>query len=116
MRPCGVCGTALWFDQWNCSRAHICAESGIARNLWCSWPPSAVEESESGEQRQQSGGDEARVTCASVSVSIVPTRLARIRPDPNRHQAWDVLGLGIRRSGVLPSHARVNGVPPLYRA
>ena len=35
--------------------------------------------------------------------------------DPNNHQAWDDLGLGIRRSGVLPSHARVNGVPPLYR-
>ena len=46
---------------------------------------------------------------------FVPTRLARIRPDPNRHLTWDDLGLGIRRSGVLPSHSRVNGVPPLYR-
>ena len=104
MRPCGVCGTALWFDQWNCSRAHICAESGIARNLWCSWPPSAVEESESGEQRQQSGGDEARVTCASVSVSIVPTRLARSAPTPIdiRHGmiwGWISGGQGCYRRG-----------------
>ena len=33
----------------------------------------------------------------------------------HRHQACDDQGLGIRRSGVLLSHARVNGVPPLYR-
>ena len=44
---------------------------------------------------------------------FVPTRLARIRPDPNRHQAWDDLGLGTRRSGVLPSHARRNGSLPI---
>ena len=37
---------------------------------------------------------------------------------PHRHQAWDDQGLGIRRSGVLPSHSRANGgvPPPLYRA
>ena len=44
---------------------------------------------------------------------LVPTRLARIRPDPNRHQAWDDLGLGTRRSGVLPSHSRANGSLPI---
>ena len=41
---------------------------------------------------------------------------ARLEPRPHRHQAWDDQGLGIRRSGVLLSHARANGVPPLYRA
>ena len=34
-------------------------------------------------------------------------------PRPHRHQAWDDQGLGIRRSGVLPSHARANGSLPI---
>ena len=44
---------------------------------------------------------------------FMPTRLARIPPDSNRHQAWDDQGLGIRRSGVLLSHARANGSLPI---
>ena len=106
MRPCGVCGTALWFDQWNCSRTHICAESGIARNLWCSWPPSAVEESESGEQRQQSGGDEARVTRASVSVSslfhphILPRPHSLCGSSMRRPKTADLVGLHLLLSAV----------------
>ena len=47
------------------------------------------------------------------SCLFVRPQLARIRPDPNRHQAWDDLGLGSRRSGVLPSHSRANGSLPI---